>query len=322
MGTTNLAFGDRAITDSPFSIYEAGLKTPLGLALPGTGQVVAYVRSYGDLTGPAYIEERRVATLAQGLARCRPGFGDTVIVMPGHVETITDGHAFDNLVKGCNVIGWGNPNQDDAPTISLTNTAAQLAIAVKNVFISGLRLLLDGANGVVNAINITAAGVTLYGNYIEVASGAALKAVIGITVGAGAHQCTIRGNRIVGTATHNLTDGIKVTAAVFDLDISDNQMQFSVTAANGLIHVTAAALRLSIKRNELYNTMTSSSAALAVDDVAADGIISYNNLAVLANSTASADGITFGTSALCKAFQNFCSDEPKKSGLLSPVAAT
>jgi hypothetical protein len=321
MGTENVAYGSASFPDVPYAHVGAGLKTSLALMLPPTGRIAAYVRNVPVNGDPPEIEQRRYKTLADALKQCRPGAGDIVIVLPGHLENVVDANMLANLVDGTTILGLGSTRQDSAPTFRWTTTASKWLISKKNCTIQGLKLRLEGAV-VVKAIEITGVGNELVGNAIEVASGAALKATIAIEVGTGAHDTTIIGNYIYGTATHNVTDGINVLGAAPPqrLRISDNEMLFSATVANGLIHIRAACLQAQILRNVLYNTMTASSAAIAVDSVAADGIIANNFIAILANGVAAATGITLGAAALFKCFQNLVADEPRASGVLSPAA--
>lgn len=327
MGTDNFALGAYSFPDVPFvGVGGAGLKTPFGLWLPPVTRIAAYVRSTGpDLNAdPPEIQARLFTTLAAALKQCRSGKGDTIIVLPGHSESVSTATMMANLVAGTRIIGLGSPRQDDAPTFRWTATTSQWAIAVKNVVIAGLRLRLEGANGVVKAINITAAGCTLIGNYIQLASGASNKATIGIEVGSAATDCQILDNFVVGTATHNVTDGILAAGATVPsgLTICRNRMIASATAANGLVRISVAALNLLIEDNAIYNTHTASTSCITVGNVAADGVIRNNHLATINDGTVTAQGLVLGAAALVRCFNNQSCDEPIKSGVLTPAAAT
>jgi hypothetical protein len=322
MGTNNYANGNFMFGDLPRVSAGAGVKFPFGTLLPPGGRVV-YLRSTGPQDGDDQsLVKRLFLTLSSALAQCRAGLADTVIVLPGHTENVTDALMLTNLVAGTRIIGVGCPYQDDAPQFRWTATASQWPITAKNVLISNLRLRLEGANGVVKAIVTTASGTSLVGNNIEVASGATAKATIAIEVGSAAHDCIIAANFMHGTETHNVTDLIKVVGGTVPLRlrIIDNTIIASATAANGLIHLTVAALRVNISRNVLYNTHTASTATIAVDNVAADGIIVENYSGILTDGVAASTGIVFAGTATMKCFQNFTSDEPRKSGALSPAA--
>jgi len=319
-----MAYGAPFIPDLPYMAAGAGVKTNYGITLlPPGSRVAAYVRSTGQQSGDdPFILTNLVTTLAAGLARVRAGFGDTVVVLPGHSESVADATTFSGaLLAGTRILGFGRGG--NMPVFRWTATTSQWSVAVADVVIQGLRLRLEGANGVVKAIVVTGADFGLYGCDIEVASGASNKATIALELGSGATRADVSGNIWRGTATHNVTDGLKVVAAIDQARICDNEMEFSATAANGLVHVTAAATSIKILRNVMDNTHTASSACIAVDSVAATGTIADNYAGVLNDGTAASQGIVLAGTATIKCFQNFCSDEPRKSGALAPaVVAT
>lgn len=307
----------------PFYRNSAGIQTEFGIQVPLGGRVIYLTSDVSQL--PISMKAHARTTLAGAIPLVKAGRGDIICALPGYTETVTS-TTLSGLVAGTRIIGLGNPFQDDAPTLNFTATTSQLAVSAKNVTIRGLRLMMDGANGIVKGINVTAAGFSLIGNYMSVAAGAALKSTIVCELGEGATDALIAGNYVTGTETHNVTDGFKLvgsSAPNHRCRFLNNVMIASATAANGLIHVTTACLRVQVSNNVIYNTHTSSTACVAVDDVASDGIASENYFGTLNNGTAASQGITFGASALWKCFQNFSSDEPKKSGALAPaVVAT
>lgn len=308
-------------------VWTAGLaqRSPYGIVLlPPGSRVAAYVRSTGGQSGDdPQLANNMVTTLAAGLARARSGLGDSVICLPGHSESVADATMLDNLVPGTRIVGIGQGS--NMPVFRWTATGSQWVLNDADVSISGLRLRLEGANGVVKAILCTAADNNITGCDIEVASGATAKATIALEFGAGAHRFNVAGNRFRGTATHNATDGIKIVAAVTDGRVADNEMVFSATATSGLIHATAAALGLKILRNMVYNTHTASSSAIVVDAVAATGIIGGNWLGTLASSAS--QPLLIGAGADLRLFENYASDTGgastvSQSGILNPPGVT
>lgn len=295
-----------------------GLKTAYGMLLNPGGRVAAYVRSTGAQDGDdAQLINNLYPTLNAGLNLCRAGKNDIVYVLPGHSENITDNTAISNLKDGTRIIGVGQGA--NMPVIRWTNTAAQMVFDNNDVVMAGLRLRMEGVNGVVKAMAWTGADCVLYGNEIEVASGAALKATIAIELATGATRAQLVGNWFRGTNTHNVTNGVLISNAIDALKIIGNQMLFSATAANGCINVNAAATNLQIGGNIIHNTMTASTASINFAAAASDGMCYDNYCGILANGVASATGIVVGGGCLVKFFQNFTSDEPGKSGVLSPV---
>lgn len=310
--------------DVPFMQNGVGVKTPFGMTLlPPGSRVAAYVRSTGLQSGDdPFTAANLVTTLAAGLARVRSGLGDTVCVLPGHTESVADATMLTNLVPGTRIVGFGRGG--NMPVFRWTATASQWVIDDADVVIQGLRLRLEGANGVVKAIVVTAADVGFYGNDVEVASGAALKATIALEVGTGGNRFEFCGNVVRGTATHNVTDGIKVVGVVDQIRINDNEMEFSATAANGLIDVTVAATNIKILRNYMYNTHTASTSCITLGNVAADGLIAENACSVVATgaTTSGTTGINFGAAVLVRFFDNLVCNDPRTSGLLLPTVDT
>lgn len=293
--------------------------TPYGTILPSQGKIVAYVRATGRNDDDPVVEALRVSTVASALTRCRSGFNDVIVVLPGHSENITSSTYLSSLVAGTTILGLGRGT--NRAKLRLTATGAQLAVAVADVTIAGMRLELEGANGVVKAINVTGSNFNFFNNDVVLASGAALKATIGMELGDAAADAKIYANRFIGTATHNVTDGILIAHAnASRVEIRGNTMVASATAANGLIRVSAAALGLVIGGNVIQNTHTASTACIAFGNVACSGSCFDNYLATENDGTAASQGITFGAGALIRAFQNFSCDEPKKSGVLAPAA--
>lgn len=319
-----MAFNGKYGPDVPLLQAGYGLRTPHGILLPPGGRIAAYVRSTGaqDQDDTA-LGNNLVLTLAAGLARCRAGMMDTVVVLPGHSESVSDTTMLTNLVNGCRILGSGRGSA--MPTFRWTATTSQWILDNNDVVIQGLRLRLEGANGVVKALAVTGADVGIFGCDIEVASGATAKATIAVEAGAGSTRFEFIGNIMRGTAAHNVTDGVLIAAAVSDVRIEDCEMVFSATAANGCIRVTAAALGLRILNNEIANTHTSSASGITIGAVAATGNISRNNISVLSTGaqTAGTTGIdvSAGTS-LVRCFNNYVCNDPRVSGILQPAADT
>lgn len=306
----------------PFAAMPGGVDLGTVMVMP-TGANVIYVRSTGPQSAdPPALTGKIVATLAAGIAQCRSGLYDTVVCLPGHSESVSTSTMLSSLVAGTRIVGVGRGG--NMPAFRWTATGSQWAISVADVLISGLRLRLEGANGVVKAINVTGADFRMQACDVEVASGAALKATIAVEIGTGATRAEIIGNRFRGSATHNVTDGVLVAAAVDGVTITDNVMQFSATAANGNIRVGAvAATNLDISRNRLANSHTASTACIALGAAAMTGICSDNRMSTINDGTANAQGITVGAGCLVRFFENYSSDEAVKSGVITPaVVAT
>lgn len=293
-----------------------------GSDLPTSGALRFVCNRTGCNPGDGQSPSRPYSTLASALADsvvARASSAGRVYVMPGHSES-TATTVLTGLVAGTQIIGLGDGSVK--PVIRLTDTAASLAISVAGVTFENIKFRLEGANGITKAINVTGADVTFKNCEFEVASGASNKATIALEIGTGAHRARILNCIFRGTATHNVTDCIKVAGAVDQVTIAGCEMVASATAANGLIHVTAAATAVKILWNTLQNSHTSSTACIKIDDVASTGIIAGNICATENDGTASAQGVVFAgtTNTTIKCAQNYSVDEKGKSGVLAPAA--
>lgn len=323
MATDNRAYGLALGPETPMFYAGQGVSTPFGIHLPPGGKVAAYLRSGGvSDQDPTEIQNRLVTTLAAALRYVRAGRGDTIVVLPGHSENVTDATMLDNLVAGTRILGCGHGSL--TPTFRWTNTAGQWTVDQANVVIQGLRLRMEGANGVVKAVIVTGPDSLITGCDIETASGATAKATIAVEYGATSDRGAFIGNRVRGTAGHNSANVIKIVSAVSDIAILRNQMFASATSANGLIQVTAAALGVMIGQNVLMNSMTTA-ALVAIDlgTTATTGMIWDNRIGVLTGGAmvSGTHGISFGGSADYRIFENYISDSANGGGITVVTAA-
>ncbi len=306
--------------DIPTACFGSAVRTPYGILLPPGGKVAAFVRSTGAQNNDdSYIKGNQVATLAAGLKRVRAGLGDTVVVLPGHTESVADATMLDELENGTNILGIGRGST--MPTFTFAATGAQWKLDNADVVVSGLRLNLGGANGVTKAIICTAADNTIAGCDIIMATSSSLDAVIGIEAGAGSTRFALVGCYLRGS-TDPVTDGVKIVSAVDGIEIGYCRMMFAAAEVNGLVHVTAAATNLWFHHNSFANTVALSTACIVLDDNANTGLFEYNSYSTLNNGTVTAQGVIFGSGSLVRSVQCFSVDEPKKSGTLTPAAGT
>lgn len=294
------------------------IATSYATLIPPGARVAAYVRSGGYQELDPFRADDLVTTLAAALPRVRSGYGDVIIVLPGHVESVVDATMLDNLRAGTTILGIGRGSMQ--PTFNFTATASQWTLDQSDVLVQGLRLNVDGANGVVNAIDVTAADCVLRGCAVRLASGAALKATVGVSLSAA--RAWVDGCYFEGTATHFVARAILIDTAVDGIKVTNTRIIASATAANGLIGVTAAATNLLFQDLLLYNTHTSSTATIALSDVACDGFAIRVKSGTKNNGGAkTTQGITWGASALVQAHDCTCSDVRADSGVTSPAAA-
>jgi hypothetical protein len=307
------------VVDAPVVPFFPAMRTPYGVSASPGSKIAAYLRSTGAQSGDDItIGNNLVTTLSAALGRCRAGFGDTIVVLPGHAENVTTTPTF---VAGTRIIGIELGTS--TPTFTWTAASSQWAISVANVTISGLRLAVSGADGITKGINVTGSNCSILGNTFISASGAALKAAIMCEFGTGAANFKFNGNKVYGTATHNSDDIVHIAAAVSDWEVCGNRIIASSTAVTkGLVHVAAAALNGLIADNYLYNTHTGSTACIYFADVASDGHCCNNRMgAKVGTGVAPAvTGIVLaGTNTLWTFNENYSTPTKNTSGLVAPV---
>lgn len=317
-----MAYGAPFSPDLPVVSAGAGMKTPFGITLlPPGSRVAAYVRSTGaQAADDPFTVANLVPTLAAGLARARSGLGDTVVVMPGHTESVTDATMLDNLVPGTRIVGFGRGS--NMPVFRWTATGSQWVLNDADVTIQGLRLRLEGANGVVKAINVTAADCAILGCDIQVGSGASNKAAIAIEIGTGADRFELVGNNIRGSVAGSVVNCVLVAGVSDGVRICDNEILVATTVVGvGPINVTAAATQLKVMRNVIANMLANSETCMSVGAVAATGVVCDNYGSTEAGTPVS-DIFEFNAASLLRCFQNFGTDTKNTSGLLSPAVVT
>jgi hypothetical protein len=318
-------YGNFNFPQLPYSKYEAGVDLGNALVL-ATGGNVVYLRSTGpaDYDPPA-LTGRIVTTLSQALSQCRANKADTILVLPGHTESVTaTAGTLSGLTAGTRIVGVGRGS--NMPTFTWTATGSNWAVNVANVFISGLRLDMAGINAVVAGITITGADCCVSDCDIQVNTGTIAGAVDPILIsGTAAHRAQVIGNRFRGLHATGGTRAVHVFGAVDGVEIKGNTIMaaFANTTVTGPIHVNAAATNVNIGDNVIYNSNAASTRCIQFGTQAATGIAYRNAMYITGSTTASYGGIGFGGSQpLIGCIENYCVDEKQASGILSPLAGT
>ena len=320
------------VPQTPYYVGGSGVSTPYGTLLPPGSKVAAYVRgTNGTLLNVSYddpfIAKNTVATLNEACKRVRSGYGDTIIVLPGHTENFAVADSVPDLLAGTNILGAGRPGASNNPTFTWTATASTFLLNVANVTVRGLNLNFAGIDAVVAPITVSAAGCTLEYNHITIATGS-FGATTPITVAAGAHNCLIANNKMLATGTETSVNVISVTGAVDNLEIAGNRISCTLTSATGgIVQIGAAATNLDIHHNLFYNNVEDGICIRVADTFAATGWIYYNM-----GKTIDAGGTVANTlklvsfegttESLIGCFENRSTDEAAASGVLSPAAAS
>lgn len=108
---------------------------PIGNALVGQGKTF-YVDSGVDNTSGEN-PDNAVGTIDEAINLCTADRGDTIVVMPGHSETLGGAAAIDIDVNGISIIGLGNDG--DRPQIIFDTATDTVEVNADNIFIQNIR---------------------------------------------------------------------------------------------------------------------------------------------------------------------------------------
>lgn len=241
-------------------------------------------------------------TLAGALASCVASRGDTVMIAPGHTETITAAAGSGVTVAGVRVVGLGLGTL--VPTFTFTTAvAASFNVTASNVWIENI-IFTCGIDNQTAMVNVTGTDVRFQNCTFNTNSGT-VGAALGILTGATSDRLMVNNCRFVGPATNSgttTTAQIQYESAV-DIQITNSYFTGKMTQA---ILNTATVLRGLIANN--FFVVATGTKFLAVA-AASTPFVSNNNInvpsgttpAVAAagffsnNSYSAAAGVTAGT---------------------------
>lgn len=300
--------------------YLNALPNPYGsITFDPSANVVAYVRATQLANQSSEVQSKWVADIASGLARCRSGRNDVVVLMQGHTENITAA-TFASHVAGTRIVGLGRGS--NRPNLRWTATTSQFAMNKADVILSNCILRMEGAV-VAKAVVVTAADCAIVGCDIDMGSVASTNlSTIGIELGAGADRFELRNNYIHTIAGATPTQVIAIAGVSDGAVIMDNKIMAATSAvAKGVIDITAAATGLEIAKNVLQNRLANSETCISSSAVAATGVY-YENYGATEAGTPVSDIFEMNAATLLRPFQNFGTDTKGASGLLSPAVVT
>lgn len=298
----------------PFQYAPAGLDLGNVVVTP-TGGLNHFVRSTGALDyDPPALTGRIISSLNTAMSYCRSGAGDTIFVLPGHVETISTAAFFANLVAGTRIVGLGD--EQNRPALTWSATASTWLLNKANVVLENLRLLLApnaGSVTVTAPITVSAAGVTIRRCYIEVGTTAARACTTAINVAAGADDFRFLGNKVWGATAAIPTDVLLVNAAVNRPVISGNDIQVatSATGEGPITFKTAAAVDIEVTGNNIVHKLASSTVGI-LGIAGLTGVFKNNMIGIQAATGAATAIATPGNTAM---FENYAT-APGKAGLI------
>jgi hypothetical protein len=299
-----------------------GIRTQYATLLPPGSKVAAYVGAIQDDSLDAYSASTLlVATLDAGLARCRAGKGDVVVVLPGHTESFATADACPSLVSGTQIIGVAPFGSGLMPTFTFTGTAATFLLDQANCVMSGLKFAV-GIDAVVNFVNVTGAGCYIAGNYFQCGTAAALDMNTALTIGTGASDCVVEGNQFITTSTGVNVASILVSGTAVDGFKISNNFIHTNSPTNGAVNVTGTATGFQISGNVIHNVSGTVPVGIRHSDTALVGAIYDNKIFFTTDVATLTTAITAAgvATANVRMINNFAADEDSLSGILVPTA--
>lgn len=287
MSTVPNAYGNFLANLSPFVANYASFGGPNGTFVKPGGRVAAYVRSTGAQDGDDQFAASGllVASINEGLKRCRSGMNDIVYVLPGHTETYSSaGAVWANLVAGSQVVSAGVPGAASNPTLTLSQVGASIALNVADVSLIGFNIR---------------------------SSTAALTAAIVIT-GAG---CVVAGNSVICTGAGGANSLITVTAAA-NAAIVNNFIVQSSTAT--IVTITGAGSTNYLVHGNMFRQTTSG--AYVTSDANATGVYSFNFGKSSGAAPAAGAGFVVGAAANGGNYENYSQANAVTAGVIATGA--
>lgn len=190
-----------------------------------------------DAAGYGTSPDKPVATLDYAIGLCTASKGDTVLLMPGHAETVTTATAAVLDKIGVHVLGLGKGRL--RPTFTLGAAAGTISVTAANCTLENVRIVSNFLNVVASiTVGADADGLTLKDvDFYD--TSVILGSLIGVSVAAGVTDMSILGCKYYGIAlTAAATDFLLCAGAVDRLVVRDCYVKGDFSG--GVVTATAA----------------------------------------------------------------------------------
>ena len=223
-----------------------------------------------------------LATLKQALTAVSPG--DTIVLMPGHVETMIAAGTVNCNVANIVVVGLGVGAV--RPTFKYsTSTAATFDIVKDNITFVNVRWDMTGIAALVKGINVkTAANDVTFESCEFVQASATIACATAILTDASANNLRINNCRFTitgaGTAVTNALnvvggDGLQVTNCLFNA---------AYASGSGAIQNVTTACTNAIVQNNWIQNLTAACTKAMVFVATSTGILANNRMQILSGT--------------------------------------
>lgn len=266
-----------------------------------------YVDSGAGTDGAGYgaTPDKPVATLDYAVGLCTANNGDTIVLMPGHAETIIADSGVDIDVAGITVLGLGKGS--DRATFTFTTAAtADFKLAAANTYIENI-LFVAGIDALTGPIEVSAANCSIIDCEYQDDDTNNYETIDVLTTTTAAHHLHVKGFKYLhdgGSGGTQQQSVINLVSA--DFSIIEDCFIICDGAAGGIEDATASKEILirnnyieSSHANDVGITLASTSTGLVANNlikIATDGQTSYissdNDCGLFENYGVNADGQT------------------------------
>ena len=222
-------------------------------------------------------------TINYAFTKCYPNQGDVIVVLPGHVETVSAASGTGSLtfgVAGVTVLGIGN--RVNRPKIYLsTATTATINVTAANVALYNVKVDSTGIDAVAVAITVSAGGFYMESceHYFAKTSFCTIKGISTTTAAAGSYL-TINNCYFHGDAVANCTSYFQCVGGD-SISITNSYIVGNFTTSLGIFNnITAAVTNILFDNCKLAN-LTASSTKCIVCLTGSTGFVNKTDMQVL-----------------------------------------
>lgn len=284
----------------PLTNYPNGVAS-FGMPVIGSGPIlttgnVFFVSSTtsgrSDSTAAGRDPTTPFATIDYAVGQCTASNGDVIIVMPGHVETVTAAGGLDLDVAGITLVGLGNGT--NRPQINFTTAVgADMDVDAANITMTNFRFT-GGIDALTGPIDINAANFSLINCVTQDVTGQATDFIV---TDANADNLLISGWTHYGAAAAGADTAISIVGG--DDIVIENFQIYGNFAVAAIENVTTAAVRIRIGGGTRQNYIwTENAADVAITLVAtATGHVGPNINVMLKDNAANITEAVVGAAA-------------------------
>jgi hypothetical protein len=306
-----------------FGFNENGLLfdgRPIGAVPAGLGRGKTFYVDSAIAAAEGTSPDTAVATIKAAYALCTASQGDTIVVLPGHAESISHASTSLSLTKaGVRIIGLGEGDTRPTITFDTANTASIPVSAASNSFEN----IIFVANflSIAAAFTLSTAKAFTLRN-CEFRETSSTLNFLNIIKGTGAANTT---DRLV--ATDNLWKGLGVTS-ISSFFLSADALEGVVLRRNRVIHnhavdtssllkmTTGACINLDCGDNVIVSKQTAATAGVLLDVGASSTGVVYRNFA---GTLVTASDKLFTTTVGLFPFENRVSGVVGATGFVIPA---